>query len=165
MGGSDDLAGHARAIVEATLYLTLGTTDPDGRPWLTPVYFAPAGDREFCWVSTAGARHSRNLAERPEVSLVVFDSTVEPYHGRAVYGVGAARELSGAGLDDALRRYPRPDGRGATPVTRDDVSGSSEYRLYQVTRADMWVLCPRAHRQPCPRHGLAHDHRARVPPG
>jgi hypothetical protein len=40
---NDDLAAHARAIIEANLYLTVGTTDPDGRPWTTPVYFAPAG--------------------------------------------------------------------------------------------------------------------------
>jgi hypothetical protein len=44
---NDDLAAHARAIIEANLYLTVGTTDPEGRPWTTPVYFAPAGERDF----------------------------------------------------------------------------------------------------------------------
>jgi Pyridoxamine 5'-phosphate oxidase len=43
----DDLAGHARAIIDANLYLTLGTIDADGHPWTSPVYFAPAGDRDF----------------------------------------------------------------------------------------------------------------------
>ena len=42
----DDLAAHARAIIDANLYLTLGTTDADGRPWTSPVYFAPAGRLE-----------------------------------------------------------------------------------------------------------------------
>jgi hypothetical protein len=37
----DDLAAHARAIIDANLYLTLGTADPDGRPWTSLVYFAP----------------------------------------------------------------------------------------------------------------------------
>src|SRR4029453_18195633 len=40
-----DLAGHARAIIDANLYLTLGTTDRDGYPWTSAVYFAPAGGR------------------------------------------------------------------------------------------------------------------------
>src|SRR5262245_25084548 len=127
----DDLLAHARIIIEANLYLTLGTADPDGRPWTSPVYFAPAGDREFYWVSDTDARHSRHLAERPQVSLVIFDSTVAPYHGRAVYAVGQARELSGNDLDRALAVYPRPNGHGATPVSREDVTAPAPYRLYR----------------------------------
>ena len=160
----DDLAAHARAIIDAILYLTLGTADSDGHPWTSPVYFAPAGDREFYWVSGTDASHSRHLAERPQVSMVVFDSTVAPYHGRAVYAVGEAGEVSGGDLDRGLRLYPRSDGRGATPVTREDVTAPSPYRLYRALVSEMWVLCPREPRQPCPLHGLAKDHRARVIP-
>jgi pyridoxine/pyridoxamine 5'-phosphate oxidase len=160
---SGDLAAHARAVIEANLYLTLGTADADGRPWTSPVYFAPAGDREFVWVSETDARHSRHLAARPRVSMVVFDSTVAPYHGRAVYAEGTARELAGSDLDRALESYPRPDGRGATSLTREEVTAPAPYRLYLATVSDLWVLCPREPRQPCPLHGLAKDHRARVP--
>jgi nitroimidazol reductase NimA-like FMN-containing flavoprotein (pyridoxamine 5'-phosphate oxidase superfamily) len=159
----DDIAAHARAIIDANLYLTLGTADTDGHPWTSPVYFAPAGDRGFYWVSATDAQHSRHLTERPRVSMVIFDSTVAPYHGRAVYAVGEARELSGPDLDGALAAYPRRDGRGATPVTREEVTAPAPYRLYRATASDMWVLCPREPRQPCPRHGLAKDHRTRVP--
>ena len=55
---TDDLVAHARGIIDATVYLTLGTADTDGRPWTTPVYFAPGGDREFYWLSSTDARHS-----------------------------------------------------------------------------------------------------------
>lgn len=158
----DDLADHARAIIDANLYLTLGTSDQDGRPWTSPVYFAPGRDREFYWVSATDARHSRHLADRPQVSMVIFDSTVAPHHGRAVYAVGEARELSGSDLDRALGAYPRSDGRGATPVTREEVTAPSPYRLYRAMASDMWVLCPREPTQPCPLHGLAEDHRIRV---
>ena len=159
----DDLADHARAILHANLYLTLSTVGPDGRPWTTPVYFAPAGDREFVWVSTTDARHSEHLAERPDVSLVVFDSTVRPYHGRAVYALGRAHEVPDEGVDRALEVYPRP-GSGAAPVTGDDVTGSSPYRFYRAIAEDLWVLCPREPGHPCPLHGVAADHRARVLP-
>jgi uncharacterized protein YhbP (UPF0306 family) len=157
-----DLAAHARAIIDANLYLTLGTTDPDGYPWTSPVYFAPAGDREFYWMSATDARHSRHVAARPPVSMVIFDSSVLPYHGRAVYAVGEARELSGSDLDRALEIYPRPGGQDATPVSRAEVTAPAIYRLYQATASDMSVLCPRPPRQPCPLHGLAEDHRTRV---
>jgi nitroimidazol reductase NimA-like FMN-containing flavoprotein (pyridoxamine 5'-phosphate oxidase superfamily) len=159
-----ELAAHARAILDANRYLTLGTADPDGRPWTSPVYFAAGGEWEFYWVSETDARHSRNLAGRPEVSIVVFDSTVAPFHGRAVYAIAEARELSGDDLDHALEVYPGPSHRGARPVTRDEVSGASEYRLYRATASSVWVLCPRPPRQPCPLHGLAKDHRTRVAP-
>ena len=159
---SDDLAAHARAIIDANLYLILGTVDADGRPWTSPVYFAPAGDRGFYWLSATDARHSRHLVDRPQVSIVIFDSTVAPYHGRAVYAVGEARELSGSDLDRALVAYPRPGGEGVTQFTREDVTAPAPYRLYQATASDRWVLCPREPRQPCRLHGVAKDHRARV---
>jgi hypothetical protein len=158
----DDLAAHARAIIDATLYLTLGTAGPDGQPWTSPVYFAPGPDRQFYWVSAVAARHSRNLALRPRVSMTVYDSTVAPYHGRAVYAAGQARELPDGDVARAIDVYPRRDGRGATAVTREDVTGASPYRLYQLTASDLWVLCPREPGRPCPLHGRAEDHRARV---
>lgn len=158
----DDLAAHAHAIIDANIYLTLGTADSDGLPWISPVYFAAGRDRQFYWASATDARHSRNLAERPHVSFAIFDSTVAAYHGRAVYAAGEARELSGSDLDRALEVYPGPAGRGGTAVTREEVTAPAQYRLYGATARDMWVLCPRDPGQPCPLHGLARDHRARV---
>jgi hypothetical protein len=93
---------------------------------------------------------------------VIFDSTVPPYHGRAVYAVGEAHEVPDSELDRAIRQYPRRTGDGSTQVDREDVSAPSPYRLYRVTVSDLWVLCPREPRQPCALHGLAKDHRAEV---
>lgn len=157
-----DLAEHARTLLDRNRYLTLGTVGADGRPWTTPVYFAAAGIRDYYWISEIDAEHSRNLAERPAVSLVVFDSTVEPYHGRAVYASGSARTVPDGDIDAGLSVYPGSGERGVPTMTRDDVSGSSPYRLYRVTASDVWVLCPRAPGEPCALHGLAKDHRARV---
>lgn len=157
-----DLAAHAQGLIDANRYLTLGTADPDGRPWISPVYFAAAELRDFYWVSMTDARHSRNLAGRPQVSIVVFDSTVAPYHGRAVYAVGEARALSGDDLDRGLEVYPGPSERGGAAITWDELVGSSPYRLYRATASNLWVLCPREPGQPCPLHGLTQDHRARV---
>lgn len=158
-----DLVAHARAIIEANLYLVLGTVDADGRPWTSPVYFAPEGDRTFYWLSATDARHSRHLAEGPHVSIVIFDSTVPPYHGSAVYAVGQARALQGSDLDHALAAYPRPGGVGVTRFAPEDVTPPAPYRLYEATATELWVLCPRLPRQPCSLHGLATDHRTRVP--
>jgi nitroimidazol reductase NimA-like FMN-containing flavoprotein (pyridoxamine 5'-phosphate oxidase superfamily) len=159
----DDLAAHAQDLIDKNRYMTLGTANQDGRPWTSPVYFAAAGLREYYWTSTTDAEHSRNLNDRPQVSFVVFDSTVPPYHGRAVYVAGEAHELTDADLDRGLEVYPGSNDRGATRLTRDDVTGASPYRLYRATASELSVLCPRSPRQPCPLHGISQDHRARVP--
>ena len=74
----------AKAIVDGNSYLTLGTADDAGVPWATPVWYAPASYREYFWVSRPGARHSQNIAVRPEVGIVIFDSTVPIGTGQAV---------------------------------------------------------------------------------
>ena len=39
------MSAGARTIIDANLYMTLGTADETGRPWASPVYFARA-DRD-----------------------------------------------------------------------------------------------------------------------
>jgi hypothetical protein len=75
----------ARAIIDAGRYMTLATADADGVPWASPVWYAPDGYFELVWVSDPNARHSRNLAARPQLAIVIFDTTVTPGQGQAVY--------------------------------------------------------------------------------
>jgi pyridoxine/pyridoxamine 5'-phosphate oxidase len=159
-----DLDAHARALMDANLYVTLGTADAQGTPWAAPVCFATADYAELFWVSTLDAQHSRNLAERPQLSGVIFDSTVPAYHGRAVYLSGTAEELTGRDLDRGVEIFRGDPSRGGTTVSVEDVSAPSEYRLYRATVSEAFVLCPREPRQPCPRHGIAADHCAPVVP-
>ena len=78
-----DLDEVARAIIDGNQYMVLGDADEGGRPWVSPVYYAPSGYSELYWVSSPEAQHSRNLAARRELSIVVFDSRAP------VGGVGA----------------------------------------------------------------------------
>jgi hypothetical protein len=159
---ADDLASHASELLDANIYLTLGTVGPDGRPWTSPVYFVADGIDEFYWTSAQDAEHSCNIARQPWVSLVVFDSTVAPYHGRALYAAARARELTGADVERGLRIYPGPASRGGKGLAQADVTGDSPWRLYLASATEVFVLCPRDPGQPCARHGSTVDHRARV---
>lgn len=160
-----DLDAHARELMGVNRYVTLGTADADGTPWVSPVYFAAADDSpDIFWLSAMDSTHSRNIAGRPEVSLVIFDSTVPPYHGRAVYLSGRAAELAGPDLERGVGIYPGPASRDATPISVADVSAPSNYRLYRATITEASVLCPREPRQACPTHGIAADHRTPVTP-
>jgi hypothetical protein len=144
----DDLDAHARGLIDANFYLTLGTTDADGTPWVSPVYFATADYAELYWMSVNGATHSRNIAQRPQVSMVIFDSQVPAYHGRAVYLSATAGELAGRDLDRGLGIYPGPATRDPIGVGVDDVTPPSRYRLYRATVTGAFVLCPREPRRP-----------------
>jgi general stress protein 26 len=75
----------ARAIIDANLYLVLATADGTGQPWSSPVYFAHDGYAEFFWVSAPEAEHSRNIAARPRVGIVIFDSHAPIGTGQGVY--------------------------------------------------------------------------------
>ena len=56
--------------------------------------------------------------------MVIFDSQVPTYHGRAVYLSATATELAGRDLDRGLGIYPGPASRGATRVELADVTAS-----------------------------------------
>jgi uncharacterized pyridoxamine 5'-phosphate oxidase family protein len=141
-----DLDAVARAILDDNRYMTLGTADADGHPWVSPVFFAADRYRDLYWVSSPEATHSRNLAARPDLSIVVFDSKAPPGTGQAVYMAATAAEVDEAGLDHALRVYPGEAGlsAGARTMTEADVRSPSPYRLYRASVSRHWVLDPDA---------------------
>lgn len=147
----DDPAALARSLIDASLYLVLGTADEDGLPWASPVYFAHSEHRDFFWVSRPDARHSRNIAARPDVSIVIFDSSVPIGTGQGVYMTGRARELEGedqaAGLEVYSRRALEHGGRA---FTQDDVGGSAALRFYRAAAVEQFVLDDFDRRVPVP---------------
>jgi nitroimidazol reductase NimA-like FMN-containing flavoprotein (pyridoxamine 5'-phosphate oxidase superfamily) len=146
---SRDLAAVATAILDANLYMTLGTADESGRPWVSPVYFASDSHREFFWVSWPDARHSRNIATRPEVAIVVFDSRAAINTGQAVYMSGVAEQPTGAELERGLDVYSRRSvEHGAGVWTPDKVQAPARHRLYRATVSEHSVLDPRDDRVP-----------------
>lgn len=98
------------------------------------------------------------------MSLVVFDCTVPAYHGRALYADAVADQVDAANLTHGLQVYPGPGSRGGSALTAEDVSGSSPWRVYRAPASEVWVLCPRDPRQPCPLNGRTDDHRELVHP-
>jgi Pyridoxamine 5'-phosphate oxidase len=146
MESDRDLAAVARSIIDANLYMTLGTADGRGDPWASPVYFAPAGYTEFFWVSSPEATHSRNIRARPRVSIVVFDSRAPIGTGQGVYMSAVAGEVTDADLDRGMEVFSRRSvAHGGRPWTLADVRPPEPYRLYRATASEHWVLDPDSH--------------------
>jgi nitroimidazol reductase NimA-like FMN-containing flavoprotein (pyridoxamine 5'-phosphate oxidase superfamily) len=131
----------AKEIIDSNLYMTLATADAAGRPWPTPVYFAPIDYRELVWVSSPEARHSQNISARPEIGIVVFDSRVPINCGQAVYMSAVAQLVPAVDLDRCIEVFSRSSqDRGGSPWSRDDVGAAARLRIYRAIAEEHWVL-------------------------
>jgi nitroimidazol reductase NimA-like FMN-containing flavoprotein (pyridoxamine 5'-phosphate oxidase superfamily) len=133
------LESRAEAVIAANKYLTLATVDRDGRPWATPVYFTPDGHEHFYWASSPDAQHSRNIAANPDVTMVIFDSTVAIGDGQAVYLTAHAQVVPDDELVDRAKFYS-----GRYPELRkfsaDEFREPADLRLYRATVTAAWTL-------------------------
>jgi hypothetical protein len=121
------------AIVAANCYMTIATAGPDGGPWASPVWYASADAREFLWISRPGARHSRNIAARPQVAIAIFDSGQLPGTGTGVYLAADAALVPGNELDGAVATFSRiSQAGGAGEFVRSDVEGDAPRRMYRA---------------------------------
>jgi Pyridoxamine 5'-phosphate oxidase len=126
----------ARQVIDASLYMVLATADGDGRPWASPVYFANAGYHEFFWLSSPEATHSHNLAVRPEVGIVAFDSGAPISTGQGVYMTATAEAVAPGEVDRGLEVFSRRSlAHGGVAWRRADLTaeGGEALRLYRAT--------------------------------
>jgi hypothetical protein len=157
-----DLAEQARAIIDGNSYLTIGSANANGEPWVSPVFYVADGYSTFYWISSPDATQCRNIAVRPNVGIVVFNSHQEPGTGEAVYMAATAGEATGPDLDRGLEVY-----LGAAPLRDrgpEDFRPPGSYRLYRAVVTEHSMLCPQSSRVPCPVHGRISDHRTIVTP-
>jgi uncharacterized protein YhbP (UPF0306 family) len=149
---SAELWARFTAIVRANSYMTLATADDAGRPWATPVWYATVDCREFVWVSDPHARHSRNLAARPELAITIFDSHQAPGTGTGVYLWAVGSQVASTDLDRALAIFTgQARHAGLRKWTRSDVDPPARHRLYHATAIEQFVLSDRDERIPVTR--------------
>jgi uncharacterized protein YhbP (UPF0306 family) len=140
---SESPAEIAHRIIEENSYMTLATADESGRPWATPVWFAhsAADGDEFVWVSRPGTRHSENIGARPEVAIVVYDSSVPVGSAAAVYVVAVAHEVTDDERPAALAVFNDGGVADGIPAWNEaDVSGPAQFRMYRARATAVFVL-------------------------
>ena len=146
-GMPQDEAGTARQIIDASLYMVVGTADSSGQPWASPVFYAPSGYRDFFWISEPDATHSVNLRDRREVGIVIFDTSVPINSGQGVYILGVGQELPAHETAEGVEIFSsRSVSHGGEPLTTEDVAPPARHRLYQATAEAIYVLDEHDHR-------------------
>jgi hypothetical protein len=154
-----DLNAMARRVIDGNHYMTVATQDPDGAVRLSPVYYTPARYTDVYWVSSPAAQHSRNVLERPDVQIVIFDSSVPVGAGEAVYLSAMARQIEDGELEATCPEAFRTTA-GARPFAPDELRGAAPIRLYVARISSCEVHVPGRH----PIHGRGIDHREAADP-
>jgi hypothetical protein len=141
MTAQHDPSSIARAVIDANSYMTIATADHAGQPWPSPVWYAHAGYREFFWVSSPATRHSRNLAERSQAGIVIFDSRTPAGNAQAVYMIVTAQQVA---TDEVIRGITvysaRSQALADRPWTPDDVCAPAPLRLYSARVSELFVI-------------------------
>jgi pyridoxine/pyridoxamine 5'-phosphate oxidase len=136
-----DSSHIARAVIDANSYMTIATAGRDGQPWPSPVWYAHIGYQEFFWVSSPASRHSRNLAERPQAGIVIFDSHAAAGRAQAVYLTAAAAEVPTDELAIGLDAYSaRSQALVGKPWTSDQVCAPATLRLYHASVSELFII-------------------------
>jgi nitroimidazol reductase NimA-like FMN-containing flavoprotein (pyridoxamine 5'-phosphate oxidase superfamily) len=146
MTEAPDLRAVTRSILDSNTYMTLATADGAGRPWASPVWYAHRDYRDFYWVSSPDATHSRNIAVRPELSIVIFDSH-EAGGWKSVYLSATAEQLDD--LDEGIAIFSQRSVELGLPAwAPDDVRQPAKHRLYRARAMEHFVLDPHDERIP-----------------
>jgi uncharacterized protein YhbP (UPF0306 family) len=136
-----DFAALARRLIDTNVYMTLATADVSGRPWASPVFYAAEAYTRFLWVSAPEALHSRNIAARPQVGIVIFDSRASIGAAQAVYASCHAEQLTGTEAAEALELYSRvSEDRVARVWAPEDIREPATLRLYRAVAQAQSVL-------------------------
>lgn len=120
-------------------YLVLGTADPVGSPWVTPVFFVADGTDRVLWVSSPESRHSRNIARNPAVAITVFDTAAPIGGAEALYLEATAGLVDESALPAALRllNSPLP---AHQHLDLSEVGPAALLRVYQASVDRHYVL-------------------------
>lgn len=125
-------------LLAGNRYMVLSTADASGRPWASPVWFAPDGDDGFLWISRPDTRHSLNIAERPEIAIVIFDSSKPPAERQGLY----IEAVAGFAGDELVGTYSSHSvSQGLGELTLAEVTPpDGPFRLYRAAASEMWML-------------------------
>ncbi|HYI45107.1 MAG TPA: pyridoxamine 5'-phosphate oxidase family protein [Actinomycetota bacterium] len=133
------LVAMAKRVIDGNRYMVIATAGDAGEPWVTPVYFNPDGYKVLYWISSPEALHSRNLALRPDASIVVFDSQVPIGGAEAVYMRAYAEEISEPSQEECAHAF-RPRFEGVEALAPADLRPPALFRLFRATVSEHWVL-------------------------
>ncbi len=124
----------AKQIIANDIYMTVATASLDGKPWISPVFFAYDKHYNLFWVSSKNSLHSILISNNPQVAIVIFDSTAPEGEGDGVYFEAEACELKGTDeIESAIETLADRVSKDDFRVRKiDEVTDKSAWRIYRA---------------------------------
>ncbi|MFF1282354.1 PPOX class F420-dependent oxidoreductase [Streptomyces sp. NPDC058299] len=113
------LSDRVKSLLDGTVFIVVGTLQPDGSPQMSPVWVKRDGD-DVLFSTTADRRKYRNLERDPRVTVVVMNPE-QPYEYAEIRGVAEMTTEGGQQLIDELsRKYTGKDYADFNPASAQD---------------------------------------------
>ena len=124
----------ARQIIADNVYMTVATATLDGKPWISPVFFAYDEHYNLFWVSNKDSLHSKLIKNNPRVAIVIFDSKAPQGEADGVYFEAEVSELENTSeIESAIRTLGKRITKDEFKVKRiDEVINSGVSRIYRA---------------------------------
>jgi uncharacterized protein YhbP (UPF0306 family) len=131
---AQDLGSLVHEVLRDGFVLNLGVSDASG-PWIAPVVYVVDDTFDLCWISIADCRHSRAIAEDPNIAAVVI-ATQDTDNERALQMSGRATRVEGPMFEleqrlQAKRGLPAPQSPG------DILTGGYEWYRFAPNRFEI----------------------------
>lgn len=131
-----DLPSRLRKILAEVPYVTLASVCPDGRPWNTPVMGRFDDELNLYWASWPKNQHSQNVAQNPNIFVVIYDSRAPEGDGIGIYIEMRVKMLTRkADIAKARQVYTTNFGED---LQHEPFLGECPRRLYRATPCKLW---------------------------
>lgn len=142
--GDSDLRARSRRLLDDARFLTLATQSEAG-PWAATVNFVAFGSPlRLMWYSLHEARHSRDIAARPDVAATIFMTGLPDLglDGAQLVGEAHPVEHDVAGYHQRYYELNFPDEvvRAQWQLPVEEFTGAGPRRFYVLTVDRWWLL-------------------------
>ncbi|WP_225824596.1 PPOX class F420-dependent oxidoreductase [Streptomyces naphthomycinicus] len=113
------LSDRLKSLLDDTVFIVVGTVQPDGSPQMSPVWVKRDGE-DVLFSTTVGRRKEKNLRRDPRVTVVVMNPD-QPYEYAEIRGTADITTDGGAELIEELsRKYTGKDYADFNPASAQD---------------------------------------------
>ncbi len=134
----------AKEILNECLYMVVGTSTGDGKPWIAPVLYVYDKDYNLYFLSAVDAVHSSNIQKNPNVSIAIFDSHQKIGMSEGVQIEGKAELVEKGEINKVIKLYcdkafPDSDVAPTKRYKPEEYLGASEFRFFKVKPVNTYM--------------------------
>ena len=134
----------AKKILSKCIYMAVGTSTNDGKPWIAPVLYVYDEDYNFYFLSAVDSLHSENILKNPNVAITIFDSHQRIGVSDGIQIEGRAELVEKGEIKKAITLYckkvfPDSDMPATERYRSEDYLGAAEFRFFKIKPVNAYI--------------------------